>query len=422
MTQKVRFRERNISFKDGEKVVLGIRNDSPNEARIQLKLVGSSSYRVAKEDLHLTLKPHQDHSVAVKFSTAMTKGWPIATNVKHEALLQIWDTSGKQLIDSSVLKGRGPALVPVLHCLTTTGIKPRFAEKHRSPPAIFLEVVIPDTSISVNTGNVAVNWSVDGADEVYELHGGPGAEVLPADNMSTDLGLWTGPPTSSDNGSFTYTPGSTIAFGISARNPDGQSSKTLNIYQTARFGYHDSCTPAGGSVHQSELDRVRGYLEAIEASIRTNRLVNLAYFIERWNAVASAENQIPELDDMDYLTGPVGSGNLADDMLNTMQSMLVYLSPGTLPEGYRPGTITDPDFHSLCESYIYEGDTYTDIGKTIWHNNYPDRSWLGICLDLGANDLTLLHELYHLTTHKVADIEEKKAVAVSCCCFDYIPW
>jgi hypothetical protein len=49
------------------------------------------------------------------------------------------------------------------------------------------------------------------------------------------------------------------------------------------------------------------------------------------------------------------------------------------------------------------------------------RSWLGICLEIGADDLTLLHELYHLTTHNNGEMEEMKAYAVSMCCFDFIP-
>lgn len=415
MIPKIRFLKKTVSFKEGQKATLKILNDSPKEARIQLKLAGSTRYRIAKQDLKLTLKPHQEKAIPVTFSTVKQKGWPIARNVKHEAVLQIWDTSGKQLIDASFLKGRGPAFVPTLHCLSLNGVRPRKNEKHRSPPSVFIETVIPGTSISVNTGTIQVNWDVDGADEIYEVHGGPGAEVLP-DNTATDWGEWSGPPTSSDHGTFTYTPGGTSSFGITARNEDGPTYKSVVMYHTEEFGYHDTCTPAGGSIYESELDLVRGYLQSIEAKIRTDRLVHLADYIERWNAAAPASYQFPEeFDDMDYLTGRVGSGNLADDMLETMQSMLVYLKPYTLPEGYRPGTVTDPGFRTLCE----DGQIY---GKTIWFRDYPARSWLGICLELGADDLTLLHELYHLTTHKDEDIEEMKAIAVSWCCFDEIPW
>jgi len=415
MIPKVRFRLRTVSFKEGQKALLKILNDSPKEARIQLKLVGSPSYRIAKQDLRLTLKPHEEKAIAVKFTVTKGKGWPIARNVKHGAVLQIWDVSGKQLIDSSILKGRGPAFAPLLHCLAINGIRPRIIEKHRSPPSVFIETVIPGTSISVNTGTIEVNWSVDSADEIYEVFGGPGVEVLP-DNAATDWGAWSGPPTSSDHGSFTYTPGGTSSYGLSALNEDGQSDKTVVMYHTEEFGYHDTRTPAGGSLYESELDLVRGYLQTIEANIRTNRLVHLADYIARWNAAAPADYQFPEeFDTMEYLTGSVGSGNLADDMLDTMRSMLVYLKPHTLPNGYRPGTVTDPGFRTLCDA----GEIY---GKTIWFRDHPDRSWLGICLELGADDLTLLHELYHLTTHSEGDDEELKAYAVSWCCVDEIPW
>jgi hypothetical protein len=150
--------------------------------------------------------------------------------------------------------------------------------------------------------------------------------------------------------------------------------------------------------------------------------VHLADFMERWNAAAPEGYRFPAFDDMSYLTGPVGSGNLADDMLNAMRSVLVYLKPYTLPQGYRPGTITDPGLHALCDSYSCNGGTCTIYGKTIWHNTHPDRSWLGICLDIDADELTLLHELYHYTTHIDGPLEEQKAVAVSWCCFDEIPF
>ena len=44
-----------------------------------------------------------------------------------------------------------------------------------------------------------------------------------------------------------------------------------------------------------------------------------------------------------------------------------------------------------------------------------------ICLDSGADDLTLLHELYHYASTSHND-DELRAIAVSCCCYDWIPW
>ncbi len=421
MAQDVNFSERKILAKKSGKVPVEILNTASKKVAVQVKKLGSPAFQIAKKDLMVSLDPKGKHKVVVTFEPDEVKGWPIARNVKHSGLLQIWDKAGKQLIDSIVLEGRGPAFVPVLHCLSTT-IRPPRKRISRSPPEIFLETVIPGTSHSVNTGTVEVNWSVDGADTIYLGHGSPGGEVLP-DNTFTDYGGWSGPAESSDHGSFTYTPGGSIGVHVFAQNGDGNAEKSAMIYHEARLGYHDATTPAGGTIHESEVETIRGYLTTIEALIRTNRLVNLAAFIERWNAAAPSGAQLPtEFDDMEYLTGPVGSGTLADDMLTAMRSVLIYLKPYTLPLGYRPGSITDPTFHTLCEAYGCNGSTCTVYGHTIWRNSHPDRSWVGICKEIGADELTLLHELYHYTTHHEGSIEEAKAVAVSWCCFDDIPF
>ena len=421
MTQDVSFSERKILAKKGGKVSVELLNPAARKVAVQVKKLGSPAFQIAKKDLMISLAPKGEHKIIVKFEPDEVKGWPIARNVKHSGLLQIWDKAGKRLIDSVVLEGRGPAFVPALHCLSTSIKKPR-KRKSRSPPEIFLETVIPGTSLAVNTGTVEVNWSVDGADTIYLGQGYPGAEVLP-DNTVTDYAGWHGPPESSDHGSFSYTPGGSIGVHVIAQNGDGNAEKSAMIYQEARLGYHDATTPAGGSIYESEVASLRGYLDTIEALIRTNRLVNLAEFIGRWNAAAPSGARLPaEFDDMEYLTGPVGTGTLADDMITAMRSMLIYLKPNTLPLGYRPGSVTDPEFHTLCESYGCGGGTCTVYGHTIWRSSHPDRSWVGICKEIGADELTLLHELYHYTTHREGPLEEAKAVAVSWCCFDAIPF
>ena len=420
MAPVVSFEKKKTVLDKAHKGEVTVRNNSHEPLTICLEILGNAAFRLEKKDRQVTLKPGQVHAIPVEFVPKTGNGWPIARSVRYEALVRVWNQSRTHLIDTAVIRGTGPAFVPVLHCLTKD-IKPSKKEISHSPPAISLETVIPGTSIPANTDTVEVNWSVDGADEIRIGQGGPGAEVL-AEGMVTDWGSWSGPPSSSDHGSFTYTPGSTISADVYANNADGYTSKTEIIYQTANFGYHSSRTPAGGSIYESELAQVRRYLEQAESAIRTDRLVHLADFIERWNAVAPPGYQVPALDDMAYLSGAVGSGTLADDMLSAMQSMLVYLKPYTLPRGYRPGTITDPSFHTLCEEYACNGHTCTAVGKTIWHDAHPERSWLGICLEIGADDLTLLHEIYHYTTHRYGDTEEMKATVISCCCYDYIPF
>ena len=122
---------------------------------------------------------------------------------------------------------------------------------------------------------------------------------------------------------------------------------------------------------------------------------------------------------MDYLSGSVGSGSLADDILTSMRDVLIYVKPNTMPRGYRPGT-TSGDVHALCERWVCtpEGLECWSAGRTYYSATDPDCNWIAICFEDGADDLTLLHELYH---YAAGSGDEMKAVAVSCCAFDYIP-
>ncbi len=120
---------------------------------------------------------------------------------------------------------------------------------------------------------------------------------------------------------------------------------------------------------------------------------------------------MPDFEDMEYLSGRIGTGCLADDILTAMRNVLIYIKPETMPRGYRPGTIpTGSDRRALCE--VFDSRTVYGIST---------RNWVSICLDAGGDDLTLLHELFHYASTSHND-SEQRAIAISCCCYDWIPW
>ena len=92
-----------------------------------------------------------------------------------------------------------------------------------------------------------------------------------------------------------------------------------------------------------------------------------------------------------------------------MQNVLIYINPNTMPRGYRPGTITDPDRDALCAEVIRNGRVGHVYGKSTRH-------WVSICLDIGANDLTLLHELFHYASTSNNE-SEARAFAISMCAY-----
>lgn len=409
-----------------------LKNHSKKEVTVRLKVEGSKAFSIPKKLQQVTIKPKFTKRVPVKFQIDEKNiGWPIALNTTYRAGIQVWgvDLKKKVLLDIISISAEGPALVPFLRCMAH--VESEKKEKiGNSPPSISIEAVKPGTSLPKNTGSVELSWEVDGADEIWDVWSHPGLEVLEPGTV-TDASGWEnyGDVTPS---AFTFTSDvrGTVNIKLSARNDDGEVWKNETLYHTALVGYHDARCPAGGTIYTNELDLIRTYLEDIDGRLRANILEDLPSFVEEWNSRLEERLDIPsdvreryrfpEFDDMDYLTGHVGSGSLADDILAAMSDVLIYVKPHTLPRGYRPGTTTG-DEHALCEVWVCTPDERecTVMGKTYYSATHPDCNWIAICLERYADDLTLLHELYHYAT---GSGNEQRAVAISCCIFDNIPW
>ena len=268
-------------------------------------------------------------------------------------------------------------------------------------PTITISCVIPGTSTPANTGIVDFSWSVtdtppDAATAVSMGITSPGVEVLP-EGVGTDWGGGSSSIFPTTSGSFDVEIGRTHAIEIYASNADGSASDREMLYAKIPIGYHDATIP-GAPVKQSDLDLIRGYLEEVEGKLRDNVLTSLPDYIEDYNSLVPEENHFPEFDDMEYLSGAVGTGSLSDDILNAMRGVLIYIDPYTMPRGWRPGTITVSDRKALCEDdRVY--------GKST-------REWISLCLRIGADDLTLLHELFHYASSSNPE-SNPRAFAVS---------
>lgn len=279
-------------------------------------------------------------------------------------------------------------------------------------PTITISSVIPGTSISANTGAVEVNWSVshtppNAATAVFLGSGHPGMDVLP-DGVFTDVGGGSSNvfPTTSD--SFTIDISRTTFIDIHATNEDGDARDRETFFSRIRVGYYDAAVP-GAPVRERDLRLIRGFLEDIDRRLNDNVLTGLPDFVAEANR--REPGVFPVFDDMDYLSGGVGTGNLTDDILAAMQDVLIYISADSMPRGHRPGTITDPARRALCEEVVRDGAVVgTVYGKST-------REWVSICIASDADELTLLHELFHYASTS-NNGDEARAFAVSMCAYN----
>lgn len=281
-------------------------------------------------------------------------------------------------------------------------------------PTVTIRSVISGTNTSANTGRLDFSWRVsasppDAATEVWLGGGAPGAQVL-SEGEFTDWG-------SGSSNVFPQTEDSFVVDGVAgthsieivASNADGATRDQEILYSKIPVGYHDATLP-GAPVRESELALVRGYLEEIDRRLNDDVLTTLPDFIETFNSRVPEESRFPVFDDLDYLSGGVGTGNLTDDLLRAMRDVLIYIHPYTMPRGYRPGTITNPGRRALCEANIVDGEERGRVfGKTT-------REWVSICVEEGADALTLLHELYHFGSES-NNGDEARAFAVSMCAY-----
>jgi hypothetical protein len=237
-------------------------------------------------------------------------------------------------------------------------------------------------------------------------------DVLP-EGVYTDAGGGSSNVFPTRSGSFTSDVGRTSYIDIRAVNADGAAEEREWFYSRIPVGYHRATVP-GAPVRQRDLDVIRGHLEEVDRRLNANVLTTLPDYLADFNSRVPAGERFPAFDDMDYLSGGVGTGNLTDDLLNSMQDVLVYLSASTMPRGWRPGTIEAAGRRALCEEVVRDGEV---VGGVF---GISTRRWVSICLESGADDLTLLHELFHYASTS-NNGDEDRAFAISYCAYGILP-
>lgn len=411
-----------------------LRNSSKKSISITVRLAGSKAFSIPERHSTVKIKPNGYARIPFRFQER-DLGWPMALSARRSAAIQLWGEDPKSkkplLIESVLVSARAPLFLPELSCMASRDPRPR-RRRGNSPPSISMRGVKPGTDIPKNTGTVEISWEISGADEIRDYISNPGAEVLEPGTFTDASGWECSCHETPESTSYTYTPGPTMIQTLWAKNADGEVYEHETVYAKADVGYHRACCPAGGTVHTDEIVAIREMLEDIDGRLRSNALEDLPGFIEDWNRIIEeriGRGELPErardyilpaFDDLGYLSGGVGRGSLADDLLAAMQGALIYIKSYTLPRGWRPGTLR-PGQHHICEEYECNGHTCLCMGNTAYYPADPDCNWVGICLERGADGLTLLHELYHYTTGRGGTDEyEARAVAVSCCCFDFL--
>lgn len=439
---KARFSQEDIAIKKSPNALI-VKNNSKESISIDVNLLGNKAFHIS--DKHKKIKILPNGYARIPFSFREKKiGWPIADYAERKAVIQLWhrdpNSKYRNLLRTVIINAGAPVYVRELNCIEP--VVPEQSQKRgNSPPVITIQAVKPGTNISKNTGTIRFSWEITGAGEITEMFTHPGAEVLEPGTFTDESGEGCYGCDVSASGSYELTVGGTNGHYFEARNADGTTYDGETFYSRARIGYHNARCPAGGTVHTDELDTLREWLEEIEARISSNALADLPGFIEDWNDalssadISAAEREaytLPSFDNMDYLSGRVGTHNLADDLLSAMHDVLIYIKPYTLPRGYRPMTLP-ADRHAICDEWACNGGTCRKYGSSYCNEGNPDCRWISLCLEQlrDATGLTLLHELYHYTVNIVVDpattegreiqrLEELRAVAVSCCCYDFI--
>ena len=410
----------------GPSHTIEVTNASDREAEVQVRLRGHSAFRIPKKSQKFALKPGRGARIPVTFEAPERHGAPMALEARHRATLQLWTPGeGKKapqrLVEVAHMEGVGPGFAPLksLQCFQPEVPQPPSEAKGNSPPEITITCYRTGTTTTANTGTLDLSWSITHSPSVViESYATYGVEILPTSGSATDAGgegyeLTDSHGAPLTSGSFTDSLGGRSRhIGYYARNADGEDYEGETLYAKVGVGYHSASIPGAASARQSEADDVRDFLDDIDTRLNRDILTSLPDFLEEWNRGCPVPDLVmPDFDDMDYLSGRIGSGCLADDILTAMRNVLVYIKPETMPRGYRPGTIpAGSDRRALCEVF----DSRTVYGVST-------RNWVSICLDAGADELTLLHELFHYASTSHND-SEQRAVAISCCCYDWIPW
>ena len=355
----------------GRAKTLEVRSEAPRPLRLKLEVLDESGAFTTRDKASPLLLPSRGRLRIPLTFRPRASGVLMTRTRRYHGEARLWDGDAQRVVGMVRLVGHGPGYVPRegLACLYDP-LPERPPHVGNSPPVVTLRV---RPEIGWSGEPLHVEWTVTGADTVWEGIEHPGDEVLPAGTF-TDSGGGTGPAGASSR-VYDTTFGRTTTFVVAGQNVDGVTTERVTAWAKTAVGYHAACTPAGG-VFASEVAAIRRDLEDIDRRLRDGCIRNNT--------------------DLDRFGDPYLRGALTDDILSAMQSVLVYIGPEKLPTAHRESR--------LCA----DGRVYGVTPR--------DRSFVAICRALRADSLTLLHELYHYAATS-DNGNEDKAAAVSLGCF-----
>ena len=161
-----------------------------------------------------------------------------------------------------------------------------------------------------------------------------------------------------------------------------------------------------------------GYLDLIETSLESGVLTRMVDFCEYWNDHVGDPEYIVNFSDIDYLSGAEGHDSLTDDMLAALRSnpLIIYPRNMSMPRTFRRDAYFTGE-HSLCDENVY-GITYGDSDHRP-AGTFAD--WTALCFEIGADEVTLAHELFHYAA-RMNWSSETRPYLISYLLAGYDPW
>jgi len=398
-----------------------LKNPGKHGLTVALRLIGGRGrFALGSQRPTLTLTPNGILRLPVRFRPGPA-GHVFTAATRHRTALQVIDAKTGRVLQTLPISAAGPGWAPaeVTHCYyspTSSGDRPARVRRDPAadpPPAIERTSYRTGTHLWANTGTMDTWWRIDNIEaagdwvEVGSFEPGWGDGIPDAGGWATHYAF----PEAADHceAEATWTADRTVGSHLAAGNADGRTEDTEWYYSRRRVGYGHAAVPNDPMVSAADVAHVCDWLESVDRWLRADGLRDFTRYTEYWNTNVLADPEFPDdivfngglpADDADYMCARVGTGGLADDMLDAMDSVLVYTRAGHLPRTWRPDSHFDPDNIRLCDpAYgITLGSTTRAPGT------YAD--WLALCLDI-ADDMTLAHELFHYAAQQHFTSEDR---------------
>ncbi len=408
-----------------EKFSIDLKNPRNVKSSFSLSLTGSA-FSIDKKYRKISLKPGASIQIPVTFSLKKTP-FVMSRNARFTGRVMITGPSGMQY-PVSTLNAQGPGYVDPkkIHCCEHPPT--RRPKRHNSPPVIERTCYKSGTSRWANTGRIDQHRHITGLSEAGDtLTLSYGDMPRHPDGVIPDgggSGTVFSHPEYRDHCESSSTFDVTYSWWdmIIAHNADGTVSDQEKFFSLSRTGYHNAKFPDDPrivySVFAGWKEEVNGYLEFIESSLESGVLTRMEDFCEYWNAHVGDPEYIVNFADIDYLSGEEGHASLTDDMLGALGTnpLIIYPDNLSMPRTFRRDAFFSGE-NALCDENSY-GKTYGDTTHRP-AGTYAD--WTALCFGIGADELTLAHELFHFAARQNWT-NESRAFLVSYLLAGHDPW